>query len=77
MPGLSVRGIDEEVYRRLKIHAAKHGVSMEEAARRIIRRSVMSPESLGRLAEECFGPEDGVDLDLPARDPQEPIDLDS
>ena len=75
MPGLSVRGIDEEVYRRLKIRAAEYGVSMEEAARRIIKRSVMSPEHMGKLATECFGPENGTELDLPIREPHEPISL--
>ena len=75
MPGISVRGIDEEVYRRLKIRAAEHGISMEEAARRIIRRSVMSPEHLSELAIECFGPANGEELELPARKPHEPIDL--
>ncbi len=77
MPGLSVRGIDEEVYRRLKIRAAEYGVSMEEIARRIIRRSVMSPENLGTFATECFGPATGVELDLPIREHHEPIDLSS
>lgn len=75
MPGLSVRGIDEEVYRRLKIRAAEHGISMEEIARRIIRRAVMSPKSLGEFAIECFGPANGEELELPAREPHEPIDL--
>ncbi len=75
MPGLSVRGIDEEVYRRLKIRAAEYGISMEEAVRRIIKRSVISPEHLGKLATECFGPDNGSELDLPIREPHEPIDL--
>ena len=75
MPGLSVRGIDEEVYRRLKIRAAEYGVSMEEIARRIIKRSVMSPDRLGELATECFGPTNGGELELPAREPHEPIEL--
>ncbi len=75
MPGLSVRGIDEEVYRRLKIRAAEHGISMEEIARRIIRRSVMAPKNLGTFAIECFGPANGEELELPVREPHEPIDL--
>ena len=75
MPGLSVRGIDEEVYRRLKMRAAENGISMEEVARRIIRRSVMSPKSLGEFAMMTFGPANGEELELPAHKLHEPIDL--
>lgn len=72
MPSLSVRGIDQDVYERLKIRAAKHGVSMEEEARRILRRAVVAPDRLGDLAVECFGDE-GIDLELPTREPHEPV----
>ncbi len=76
MASLSVRKLDDEVYERLRIRAAEHGVSMEEEVRQIIRRFVGAPERLGKLALECFGPSYGVELELPARPPHEPVDLD-
>jgi plasmid stability protein len=76
MANLSVRNLDDTIYERLRIRAARHGVSMEEEVRRIIQRSVASPERLGQLALECFGPAHGVELELPDRQPHEPIELD-
>jgi hypothetical protein len=60
MPSLSVRRIDSDVYERLRIRAPRHGVSMEEEVRRILRRSVAAPERLGDLALQYFGT-DGVE----------------
>ena len=75
MASISVRRIDDEVYESLRIRAAKHGVSMEEEVRQILRRAVSAPERLGDLALEYFG-EDGVDLELPPREPHEPMSVD-
>ncbi|HXV64948.1 MAG TPA: Arc family DNA-binding protein [Vicinamibacteria bacterium] len=75
MASISVRRIDDEVYELLRIRAAKHGVSMEEEVRQILRRAVSAPERLGDLALEYFG-EDGVDLELPPRGPHEPMSVD-
>ena len=75
MAGLSVRKLDDETLSRLRIRAAKHGVSMEEEARRILKAAVSAPESIGDLALHLFGPEHGVDLPLPDRTPHEPLDL--
>jgi len=73
---LSVRKLDDEVYRRLKDRAAEHGVSMEEEARQILERAVAASKPLGQLALECFGPEHGIELELPPRRPHEPLTLD-
>ena len=72
MPSLSVRKIDHDVYQRLKIRAAQHGVSMEEEVRRILRLAVAAPERLGDLALEYFGA-NGVELQLPPRKPHDPM----
>lgn len=72
MPSLSVRKIDSDVYQRLRVRAASHGVSMEEEVRQILRRAVVAPERLGDMALRYFGAE-GVELELPSRDPQEPV----
>ena len=75
MASLSVRRIDSEVYELLRVRAAENGVSMEEEVRRIIKHSVAAPERLSQLALECFGPEHGVELELPPRQPHQPVDL--
>lgn len=74
MASLSVRRIDDELYELLRIRAARHGVSMEEEVRQILRRAVSAPERLGDLALEYFG-DDGVDLELPPREPHEPMSV--
>jgi len=72
MASLSVRKIDDNLYERLRIRAAHHGVSMEEEVRRILKRAVSAPERLGDLAMEYFG-DNGVELDLPHRAPHDPM----
>lgn len=75
LANLSVRKLDEETLARLRLRAARHGVSMEEEVRRILREAVAAPERLGDLALEMFGPSRGVDLELPERDAHQPVDL--
>ena len=76
MASLSVRKLDDDTLSRLRIRAAKHGVSMEEEARRILKDAVSAPDRLGDLALRIFGPKHGVDLQLPERTPHEPLGLD-
>jgi len=73
LANLSVRKIDGDVYARLRIQAAKHGVSMEEEVRQILKRTVEAPERLGDLALEYFGQLNGIALEIPARKPHEPM----
>ncbi len=75
MASLSVRKIDEEVYEKLRVRAAEHGLSMEEEVRQIIRRAVAAPQRLGELALRCFGPAHGFELKSSSRQPHEPLDL--
>ena len=75
MASLSVRKLDDDTYRRLRVRAAEQGVSMEEEVRRILRRAVSAPSSLGQLAVECFGPAHGTELELPSREVTEPPDF--
>jgi plasmid stability protein len=72
---LSVRKLDDNTYERLRVRAAQHGVSMEEEARRILRRAISAPERMGDLFLKYFGPANGVTLELPPREPHEPLDL--
>jgi len=75
LASLSVRKIDDELYERLRVRAAKHGVSMEEEVRQILKRTIEAPERLGDLALEYFGKENGVDFQIPEHVPHEPLDF--
>lgn len=74
MPSLSIRRIPDDVLERLRVQAAKHGVSMEEEARRLIKAGVAGAEPVGALARELFG-DDGVDLEIPPREIAAALDL--
>ena len=74
MPSLSVRKVDEKTMRQLRMQAAKHGVSMEEEVRQIIKRSVSTPEDLGDLAVRLFcSAYSGEELNLPEREIHDPL----
>jgi plasmid stability protein len=74
MPSLSVRKIEVETLNLLRQQAARHGVSMEEEVRTIIRQSVSTPERLGDLAVRLFSPVYGSDtLDIAPREVHEPL----
>ncbi len=76
MASISVRKLDDDTLARLRVRAAKHGVSMEEEARRIIRRAVTAPEALGDLAVRLFAPSyGGGDFELPEREHTETLRL--
>lgn len=70
MAAVSIRGLDEEVKRRLRVRAARHGVSMEAEIRAILTDAVRKPgdsEGLMTAILDRFGAVGGVELDLPAR----------
>ena len=73
MGNLSIRRLDEETIRRLRLRAARNGRSMEEETRRIIKQAVATPERIGDFAVQLFGPAHGVDLELPERAPHQPV----
>ena len=75
MASLSVRQIEDDVYERLRERAKRHGVSMEEEARQIIRQAVDTPERLGTFVAELFAKQGGVELELPPREIHEPLDF--
>ena len=75
MASLSVRSLDDDTLARLRMRAARRGVSMEEEVRRILKEAVSGPERLGDLAVRIFGLKHGVDLELPDRKPHMPVDL--
>lgn len=57
---------------RLRVRAAGNGHSMEEEVRQILRKAVgraKRSRDLASIIRSHFGPEDGVDPELPERDP--------
>jgi len=77
MANLSVRKLDKNAYKQLRIRASKHGVSMEEEARQIIYQAVSAPERISSVFQRYFGQENGIDLDkLNQRKPHQPMDFD-
>jgi len=75
MASLSIRKVNEELYEKLQVRAADHGVSMEEEVRRILHRALAAPERLGDLALQCFGPAHGIEIEIPARELHEPLEI--
>ncbi len=75
LESLSIRKLDDETYERLRVRAARRGVSMEEEVRQILTRAVSPPEQLGDLFLKVFGPARGADLELHPREPHDPIEL--
>jgi plasmid stability protein len=66
---LTIRNLDQEVKNRLRLEAARHGHSMEEEARIILRTAVShsDQEGLGTRIRARFANIGGEDLELPGR----------
>jgi plasmid stability protein len=77
LASLSIRKLDDETYDRLRARATRHGISMEEEVRQILKRAVAPPERLGDLFVKVFGLDRGADLAIPSREPHEPMDFES
>ena len=72
MASITIRNLDDEVKRRLRVRAAEHGRSMEEEAREILRQVVGQEKPAHNLAAAIrarVAPLGGVELDLPRREP--------
>lgn len=73
MTTLTVRNLDKHTKEQLRIQAARHGRSMEEEARTILRTAIESRQpvaggkGLGTRIHEHFAQLGGVELELPAR----------
>jgi plasmid stability protein len=54
---LTIRNLDDATKRRLRIRAARHGVSMEEEVRRILKEALRpadAPSGLGKRLRDRF-----------------------
>jgi len=69
---ITVRNLDEDLKRRLRLRAARHGCSMEEEVRQILRAALAapatSPMGLGSRIAALFDEAGGVELELPPRE---------
>ena len=65
MASITIRNLDDDVKRRLRVRAAEHGRSMEEEARDILRQVVgqpSAPRNLGQAIHARFVAVGGIDL---------------
>ncbi len=73
MASITIRNLDKDVKKRLRIQAALHGHSMEEEARSILK-SVLSkeprePDNLASAIRTLFKPLGGAELPQTPREP--------
>jgi plasmid stability protein len=69
---MTIRNLDEKLKARLRMQAAKHGRSMEEEARDILRSALSTASSRASLVKSIrrrIEPIGGVDLPNIAREP--------
>lgn len=73
LASLTIRNLDDATKAQLRLQAARHGRSMEEEARTILRQAVGVPAhvsgglGLGSRIHAHFAALGGVELDLPVR----------
>ena len=72
MASITIRNLDDDVKRRLRVRAAEHGRSMEEEARDILRQVVGQPcvpRNLGQAIHERFAALGGIEIEAAQRGP--------
>jgi plasmid stability protein len=78
MATLTIRNFDEHTKGQLRIRAARHGRSMEEEARTILRDAIearqpaATGQGLGSRIHGHFAELGGLELELPERSSQPP-----
>jgi antitoxin FitA len=72
MATMTIRKIDDQLKARLRVQAARHGRSMEDEARDILRTALSTElaqtASLAEAIRKRIEPVGGVELQLPERD---------
>lgn len=72
MASITIRKLDDEIKKALRIRSATNARSMEEEARVILRDALLRTnysQDLPSIFRKHFGPSHGVDLELPKREP--------
>jgi len=80
MASMTIRNIDEQMKARLRVQAAKHGRSMEDEARDILRTALSTGSSRAATLVESIRsrvePLGGVELQIAPREPmREPLTI--
>ena len=69
---MTIRKLDDRLKKRLRLQAARHGRSMEEEARQILKAELQEEpkreENLAESIRRIMAPTGGVDLVLPRRE---------
>ena len=81
MTSITIRRLPEPTKENLRVRAARAGLSLEAYLRQILQTasegSSTEQPNLAELSRACFGPENGIALDLPPRgDNREPVTFD-
>jgi len=73
MASITIRQLEETTKRNLRIRAARHGRSMEQEAREILKAELSKveeePKDIGKAIRDLFAPYGGVELKIPPREP--------
>lgn len=73
MASMTIRDIDDSLKARLRVRAAKHGRSMEDEVRDILRAALSAQPSRARTLVDSIRariePLGGVELQIPPREP--------
>jgi plasmid stability protein len=75
MASLTIRNLEDSLKADLRLRAARHGLSMEEEARQILRQALASAAPSGSLARRIHDRFAGLgaeSLPIPARKPSRP-----
>ncbi len=81
MGSITIRNLEDGLKRKLRIRAARHGRSMEDEARQILRVALAGraggATNLFAAIRRRIAPSGGVDLEIPRREPmREPPQFD-
>ena len=80
MASITIRNLDDELKKRLRVRSAHHGRSMEDEARDILRTALATesppPSNLAEAIRRRFSALGGIQLTIPPREPmREPPDF--
>ncbi|MDT8858507.1 plasmid stabilization protein [Paracoccaceae bacterium Fryx2] len=76
MASITIRNLDDDLKRRLRVRAAENGRSMEAEMREILRHAVSppsAPHNLGQSIHERFAAIGGVELSPVQREPSRAV----
>ncbi|MEE4639393.1 MAG: Arc family DNA-binding protein [Wenzhouxiangella sp.] len=73
MGSITIRKLDDELKEQLRRRAARHGRSMEDEVRELLRTTLAmdsaEPDNLAERIRTRFAPFGGVNLTIPEREP--------